>query len=174
MSKQRKILSGMMAIWGLCFTLALQAKQSGINAAPTAVDASQAMNVPFDDLKWQAIVPEMGKDSPEISVLRVDPKTQATQLLIRIPTAMHVPTHWHSANETHTMIKGTAVFEHGGNRHELGPGGFNYIPAKTQHQAWCSQGSVVFITVDGAWDVNWVNGPPVKKDLGQVAPAASK
>ena len=34
--------------------------------------------------------------------------------------------HWHSANETHTMISGKATFREG-NRVELGPGGFNYM-----------------------------------------------
>jgi hypothetical protein len=57
---------------------------------------------------WQMIVPELGNDSPQISILRVDPKTSATQLLIRTPKTMHIPMHWHSANETHTMIQGTA------------------------------------------------------------------
>ena len=108
--------------------------------------------------------------APQAAILRVDPKTQATQLLIRMPKAMHVPVHWHSANETHTVIKGTMVFEHGGQPHELGPGGFNYIPARTPHQAWCSDDALVFITVDAGWDVNWVNGPPTKSDLGQRPP----
>lgn len=34
-----------------------------------------AMGVPYDDLKWQPIVPELGADSPQVSILRVDPKT---------------------------------------------------------------------------------------------------
>ena len=34
-------------------------------------------------------VPELGADSPQISILRVDPVTQATQLLIRVPKQMH-------------------------------------------------------------------------------------
>jgi quercetin dioxygenase-like cupin family protein len=120
------------------------------------------------------MVPELGNDSPQISILRVDPKTNATQLLIRTPKKMHVPMHWHSANETHTMIQGTAVFEHEGKREQLGPGGFNYIPAKMPHQAWTSEGSVVFITVDAAWDVNWVGNPPSKTDLDQTPPAGPK
>ena len=66
-----------------------------------------------------------------------------------MPKQMHVPMHWHSANETHTVIKGTMVFEHGGQPHELGPGGFNYLPARTHHQAWSSDDALVFITVDG-------------------------
>lgn|SRR5690349_1437190 len=139
---------------------------SGAIPAP-GVSTAQAMNADFNNLKWQTIVPELGTDSPQISILRVDPRSQATQLLIRLPKKMHVPMHWHSANETHTIIRGSWVFEHEGKRHTLGPGGFNYIPAKMAHQAWASDDSLVFITVDGAWDINWVSGPPSKADLGK-------
>jgi quercetin dioxygenase-like cupin family protein len=130
----------------------------------------QGAHARYDDLTWQIMVPELGADGPQAAILRVDPKTQATQLLIKMPKRMHVPVHWHSANETHTVIKGTMVFEHGGQPHELGPGGFNYIPARTPHQAWSSDDALVFITVDGPWDVNWVNGPPTAADLGQRPP----
>ena len=153
---------------------ALSAAQTNSGVTPAASSASQAMSVRYEDLMWQMMVPELGNDSPQISILRVDPKTNAPQLLIRTPKKMHVPMHWHSANETHTMIQGTAVFEHEGKREQLGPGGFNYIPAKMQHQAWTSEGSGVFITVDGAWNVNWVGNPPSKTDLGQTPPAGSK
>jgi len=138
--------------------------------APVA-KSGQAMGMKYEDVKWQSIIPELGGDSPEISILRVDPKSHATQLLIRIPKAMHVPMHWHSANETHTVIRGSWTFEHEGRREQLGPGGFNYIPAKMHHQAWASNDALVFITVDSGWDVNWVNGPPTKADLGKTPDA---
>ena len=83
--------------------------------------------------------PNWARDGPQVAILRVDARTHATQLLIHMPKQMHVPMHWHSANETHTMIKGTMVFEHEGKRHELGPGGFNYLPARMHHQAWSSE-----------------------------------
>ena len=121
---------------------------------------AQAMSAKYGDLQWQSMVPELGADSPQISILRVDPKTQATQLLIRMPKQMHVPMHWHSANETHTIIQGSWVFEHEGTQDRLGPGGFNYLPAKMPHQAWSSDDALVFITVDSAWDIHWVSGPP--------------
>jgi quercetin dioxygenase-like cupin family protein len=136
----------------------------------TGMSRQPAIGLRYEDLKWEPIVPELGADSPQVSILRVDPKTQATQLLIRIPKAMHVPMHWHSANETHTVIKGTFVFEHEGQQHELGPGGFNYLPARMHHQAWATDDALVFITVDSRWDINWVNGPPTRSDLGQRPP----
>jgi mannose-6-phosphate isomerase-like protein (cupin superfamily) len=154
---------------GLLVPLSLSA-QSPAHQHPAAA-AEHGTHARFDDLKWQIMVPELGADGPQAAILRVDPKTQATQLLIKMPKRMHVPVHWHSANETHTVIKGTMVFEHDGQPHELGPGGFNYIQARTPHQAWSStDDALVFITVDGPWDVNWVNGPPTRADLGQRPP----
>jgi quercetin dioxygenase-like cupin family protein len=154
------------------FPLSLSAQSPAHEHPATAGQGGspQGAHARYDDLKWQIMVPELGADGPQAAILRVDPKTQATQLLIKMPKRMHVPVHWHSANETHTVIKGTMVFEHGGQPHELGPGGFNYIPARTPHQAWSSDDALVFITVDGPWDVNWVNGPPTAADLGQRPP----
>jgi hypothetical protein len=54
--------------------------------------------------------------------------------------------------------------QHGdGSRDELGSGSFNYIPRRMVHQAWTKpdEGALLFITVDGKWDINWVDGPPV-------------
>jgi len=116
----------------------------------------------FSDIKWNRIVPELGDKSPEIAFLHVDPQTKATQLMIRVPSNFHVPRHWHSANETHTVVSGIFILDHEGQRAELGPGSFNYIPKRMIHQAWTkpNEGAVLFITVDSAWDVNWVDGPP--------------
>jgi quercetin dioxygenase-like cupin family protein len=167
-TQMRQILSVLV----LFTTLALPAPAAAQHpAAGSHAGAQTAVAAGYDDLKWQAIIPELGDDSPQIAILRVDPSTQATQLLIRIPKQMHVPMHWHSANETHTVIKGRWVFEHEGQRHELGAGGFNYLPARMHHQAWASDDALVFITVDGAWDTNWVNGPPTKANLGQRPPS---
>jgi quercetin dioxygenase-like cupin family protein len=173
MSTRRRIQACSVVILLVLFAV-LGTARSNNGGTPAGGVSPQAMSARFEDAKWQTMVPELGNDSPQISILRVDPKTNATQLLIRTPKKLHVPFHWHSANETHTMILGTAVFEHDGKREELGPGGFNYIPAKMQHQAWTSEGAVVFITVDGAWDVNWVGNPPGKIDLGQTPPANPK
>jgi quercetin dioxygenase-like cupin family protein len=89
----------------------------------------------------------------------------AMKLMIRTPKGIHIRKHWHSANETHTIIKGIAKFECDGKRCDLGPGSFNYMPAKMVHEAWLPADSLTFITVDTAWDVNWVEGPPTAADL---------
>jgi hypothetical protein len=66
------------------------------------------------------------------------------------------------------MIKGTAKLACDGKSAEIGPGGFNFMPAKMVHEAWLPADSLTFITVDGAWDINWVEGPPTAADLSRA------
>lgn len=124
-------------------------------------------NVRYEDMKWERIVPELGEKSSEITILRVHPETKATHLMIRVPPNTHVPKHWHSANETHTIVKGVFIMECEGKRETLGAGSWNYIPAKMHHEAWTKpdEGALLFITVDSAWDINWVGAPPKPSDF---------
>ncbi len=126
-----------------------------------------ALNIKFGAMQWQKIVPELGERSSEISILHVDPVTQATQLMIRVPKNIHVPLHWHSANETHTVISGTFIMECEGKQDTLPAGSFNYVPKRMNHQAYTTsdEGALLFITVDSGWDINWVNGPPKPEDF---------
>ena len=145
--------------------LMLAASQAAaqVSNQPPRASHDHAIYLKFQDIKWDKIAPELGDRSPEIAILHVDANTQATKLMIRVPEGFHVPKHWHTANETHTIVSGTFIMQHeGGQREELGPGSFNYVPSKAVHQAWTKpeQGTLLFITVDGARDVNWVDGPP--------------
>jgi mannose-6-phosphate isomerase-like protein (cupin superfamily) len=144
----------------LAFTFNAQAQNSPSEALSKAPEFKN-----LADLKWDKILPDLGEDSPEICILHVDPKTHATSLLIHTPKAIHVGKHWHSANETHTMVNGTGTFVCNGKKFDLSPGGFNFMPAKMVHEAWLPANSLTFITVDSAWDINWVDGPPDTADL---------
>ena len=144
-------------------------------AAPTPGTASQPPTfLGYTDFTWNKIIPELGARSPEIAILHVDPTTQATDLMIRTPAAIHVRRHWHSANETHTIIRGRAILECDGQRAELGLGSFNFMPARMVHEAWLPADSLTFITVDRAWDINWVEGPPTAADLGKTPPPRAR
>ena len=107
-----------------------------------------------DDMKWEPL-----EGGFEISTLYTNPTTQATYLVIRGPGNLHVPRHWHSSNESITVLKGTFVVAHDGSedKTELKAGGFAYMPAKMIHEAWTGEaGATYSITVDGKWDVNFV------------------
>ncbi len=157
--KTKLYLATVMAFSFLLSCLAVEP----VASPEAAVRAPEFKNL--SDLNWDKILPDLGADSPEISILHVDPKTHATSLLIRTPKAIHVRKHWHTANESHTMIVGTATLACDGKKFELSPGGFNFMPAKMTHEAWLPTNSLTFITVDGAWDINWVEGPPTAADL---------
>jgi hypothetical protein len=86
------------------------------------VNAPEFKNL--SDLKWNKILPDLGADSPKITILHVDPKTHATSLLIRTPKAIHVRKHWHTANESHTMIIGIC---HAGMRRQKGRDRFRRV-----------------------------------------------
>jgi quercetin dioxygenase-like cupin family protein len=151
----------------MSFTVGERAAEPKASAHGTPPDMSQAVFKNFQDLKWNKILPELGENSPEICILQVDPKTQATKLMIRAPKGIHVRKHWHSANETHTVILGNQVYACEGQRIDQGPGSFNSMPAKMVHEAWLPAGALAFITVDGAWDVNWVEGAPTAADFAK-------
>ena len=156
------------SVWiplALAIAALIQIQAQSPEPVTTAADAPIFKNL--SELKWDKILPDLGESSPEICFLHIDPKTHATALLIRTSKAIHVRKHWHTANESHTMISGKAVLACEGKRVELSPGGFNYMPARMVHEAWLPANSLTFITVDGAWDVNWVEGPPTASDLNK-------
>ena len=138
-------------------------------SAGTTEPSQAAMKMPtfqkLADVKWQKILPDLGADSPEICFLHVDPTTHATQLLIRTPSAIHVPSIGILQTKRTCLSRYAAKFECEGKSAELGPGSFNFMPAKMVHEAWLPAGCLTFITVDGAWDVNWVEGPPTAADV---------
>src|ERR1700724_3491197 len=109
--------------------IAVSSAAAQTSAPPSDDGSTHATYQKCQDLKWEKIVPELGAGSPEITILRVDPKSGATQLMIRSPKNYHVPRHWRTANETHIVISGSFIMQHdGGKLEELGPGSYNRMP----------------------------------------------
>jgi mannose-6-phosphate isomerase-like protein (cupin superfamily) len=154
-----------LATFGTFAPLTIARSDEPKSSKPMPIDHST--NVRYEDMKWEKIVPELGDKSSEITILRVHPETKATHLMIRVPANTHVPMHFHTANETHTVVKGTFIMECEGKRETLGAGSWNYIPSKMHHEAWTKpdEGALLFITVDSAWDINWVGAPPKPSDF---------
>ncbi len=148
-------------LWSLSHAATAACAQA-VPLPPPPDTARAAMYAPFASLQWQRIMPELGAGSHEITILHVDPETHATQLMIRVPAGFHVARHWHTANETHTVVSGTFVMDDHGRRVALDAGSFNYMPSHMVHEAWTNpgEGALLFITVDGAWDIHWLEGPP--------------
>jgi hypothetical protein len=152
-----KSLLHTLLISAVAFPTSVLAQTPAHDAAAAAVSRN------FKDLKWEKTNPELGDGSPEISILYESP--QETELFIRGPKNFHVPRHWHSANETITMIHGTFILKHDGSNERVAldqPGSFAWMPAKMIHEAWTGpdEEALYFITTDGKFDINWAEAPP--------------
>jgi hypothetical protein len=70
----------MPKIWTVSLLVALALPgQSSTHHNPAAASqaGAGALHAGYGDLQWQVMVPELGADSPQVSILRVDPKTHA-------------------------------------------------------------------------------------------------
>jgi mannose-6-phosphate isomerase-like protein (cupin superfamily) len=162
--RPRQILRTLvLAVCGLIAGVTVLSAQGDRTASD---NSSQLLFVKYKSAKWFPVFPELGLGSPRMTILRVDSRTHATQLLVRLPKNIHIPMHWHGANETQTVLQGDFIVLCAGKKAVLEALDFNYVPKKMPFEAWTKKdGALLFITVDGAWDMNWVNGPPTRADM---------
>jgi hypothetical protein len=45
--------------------------------------------------------------------------------------------------------------------------GYIYMPGKFMHAAWVPAGAKAVIILEDGWKVDWLEGPPSAKDLGE-------
>jgi quercetin dioxygenase-like cupin family protein len=134
-------------------------RPDAVHAAPIS---EVAINVNPVQMQWQKMEPALGASSPERAVLHEHPGTHITQFMVKMPPNFKVPFHWHSANETHTVISGKLLVEEDDKKIILEAGGFNYTPAFVLHRTSTSEeGALLFVTVDDVYDQHI--GPPPKK-----------
>jgi len=122
-----------------------------------------------EDIQWEKAFPDLGPDGPDLAVVHVNPKTQATQLLVRATKPAVVPWHWHTANEAIMVMKGTFTLECEGKKVDLGPGSFTYTPSRLIHRATFSEGCMIAISADGPFEINWAGAPPTARKPGEAA-----
>ena len=104
----------------------------------------------------------MGDRSPTLAVVQHDAKTGATAMLIWTPPNFHVPRHWHTGGEKHMVVKGVFIMQAEGHRVNMPLGSFNYLPARTIHEAWtpADEDCLLYTDVDSLWDINWIDALP--------------
>jgi pimeloyl-ACP methyl ester carboxylesterase/quercetin dioxygenase-like cupin family protein len=110
------------------------------------------MLVPLDSLRWEPRQAAPGQS--QIAIVHVDQKTGAAQLYFRLPPHFYAVRHWHTANETNVVVRGTFIIQHdGGERATMKAGDFNFMPGRMIHQAWTDrEETIVFVSLDGRWD----------------------
>ena len=103
-------------------------------------------------LKWEPEHAAPGQS--QIAIFHVDQKTGATELYFRLPPHFHAVRHWHSANETNVVVRGTFIIQHdGGERMTMIAGNSSVMPRRMVHQAWSEdEETIIYVSLDGPWD----------------------
>lgn len=118
--------------------------------------------VPADKVQWGPAPPVLPAGA-QIAVLEGNPGEKGPiTMRLKFPANYNIPAHWHSMTEHLTVLSGEF---HAGMGDKLDrkksellqPGGFVMLPAKMNHFAWTSAPTVVQISLEGPFDIFYVN-----------------
>jgi len=114
------------------------------------------------DIKWAAAPPSMPKGA-KIAVLQGDPgKSGPFVMRLMVPPGYQIPPHWHTQDESLTVISGTFYFGPGdkvetSTAHTLAPGAFHFLSGKDHHFLVAKSEAVIQINGNGPFDVTYIN-----------------
>lgn len=131
--------------------------------APSAAraDGDQVFVNP-GEIKWGPAPPSLPKGA-KAAVLSGDPgKSGPFVVRLSAPAGYRIAPHWHSQNESLTVISGALYLGMGDTMdtrhdHVLKAGGFHYLPGKQHHYAYTHSPTVVQINGEGPFDINYIN-----------------
>jgi len=114
------------------------------------------------DIKWGDAPPSMPKGA-KIAVLQGDPgKPGPFVLRLMVPAGYKIAPHWHSQDESLTVISGTLNFGIGdkpetGKTHALTAGGFHFLSGKDHHYVVAKTPTVIQVSGSGPFDMTYIN-----------------
>jgi quercetin dioxygenase-like cupin family protein len=123
---------------------------------------ADSMMMNKEDLKWGDAPPVLPKGA-KLAVLYGDPgKAGPFTIRLQAPKGYKIPPHWHSQDENLTIISGTMYLGLGekidmAHAHGLKAGGYHFLPAKTNHYAFTRAATVIQVSGEGPFDINWLN-----------------
>lgn len=82
-----------------------------------------------------------------------DPAKGPAVVMMKFPKGITVPAHWHTSDETVTVVSGAATFGTGetidaSKGTEVGPGSYAIIPGKSPHWVITKEDFVITVTLD--------------------------
>ena len=140
---------------------ATSALAAALAAAP-AHSMDDQVFVNKGDIKWGDAPPTLPKGA-KIAVLYGDPgKPGPFTLRLATPANYRIAPHWHSQTENLTVISGALYLGMGDKlvakkARALRPGGYHYLPAKMHHYAFSKDPTVVQVSGDGPFDINYLD-----------------
>jgi quercetin dioxygenase-like cupin family protein len=114
------------------------------------------------DIKWGDAPPSMPKGA-KIAVLLGDPgKPGPFVIRLMVPAGYKIAPHWHSQDESLTVISGTLSFGMGdkpeaGKVHALTAGGFHFLSGRDHHYVTAKTATVIQVSGSGPFDMTYIN-----------------
>jgi len=114
------------------------------------------------DIHWGAAPPSMPKGA-KIAVLQGDPSKPGPFVMrLMVPAGYKIPPHWHSQDESLTVISGSFYFGKGdkaetSNAPTITAGAFHFLSGKDHHYLVAKTESVIQINGNGPFDITYVN-----------------
>jgi quercetin dioxygenase-like cupin family protein len=114
------------------------------------------------DIKWSDAPPSMPKGA-KLAVLQGDPgKAGPFVVRLMVPPGYKVAPHWHSQDESLTVISGTLYFGTGdkvetAKAHMLSTGGFHFLSGKDHHYVFAKTRAVIQVNGSGPFDMTYVS-----------------
>ena len=114
------------------------------------------------DLKWQDGPPSLPKGA-KVALLEGDPSKKGPFVMrAKLPGGYKIAPHTHPEDERVTVIAGTLYLGMGGTFDEKGgtalpAGSYARLPAGMKHFAWAKGETVIQVTGQGPWIINYVN-----------------
>jgi hypothetical protein len=133
---------------------------SVIFVIPAHADEQMLMNK--EDLKWGDAPPVLPKGA-KVAVLNGDPFKPGTYTIrLMAPANYKIAPHWHSQPENLTIISGTLLLGMGDKMDgkqakPLKAAGYHYLPAKQHHYAMTKSPTVIQISGEGPFDINYID-----------------
>jgi quercetin dioxygenase-like cupin family protein len=99
----------------------------------------------------------------KIAVLQGDPSKPGPFVMrLMVPAGYKIPPHWHTQDESLTVISGTFYFGMGdkvetNEAHTLKAGSFHFLSGKDHHYLVAKSLAVIQINGSGPFDVTYVN-----------------
>jgi Domain of unknown function (DUF4437) len=114
------------------------------------------------DIKWGAAPPSLPQGT-KVAVLRGDPgKSGPFVIRLMVPPGSKISPHWHSQDESLTVIAGTVYFGSGdkietSKAHTLTAGGFHFLAGNDHHYLVAKSQAVVQVNGNGPFDIMYSN-----------------
>lgn len=138
-------------------------------AADTGMGKSKSMGMGMgmttmnkEDMKWMDTEAPLPKGA-KTAILQGDlSKPGVFTVRLMAPANYKVPAHWHSKDESLTVLSGTLYFGEGDKiemqgAHALKAGGFHHVPAKTHHYIFTKAPVLLQVTGEGPFDMNYID-----------------